>query len=213
MAAGSEHWQGVYTRKSPEQVSWYRAHLDQSLATIAALQLGKDAAILDVGGGAATLVDDLLARGFHNVTVLDIAEASLNTVKQRLGAGAAQVRWIVGDITQVELPEHAYDFWHDRAVFHFLTDPQDRARYVAAVRRAVRPGGHVLVATFGPDGPQQCSGLDVCRYDADGLHSEFGSEFQRLDALTEVHATPWGSAQQFVYCLCRVTGERAGVPR
>ncbi|MBI5608669.1 MAG: class I SAM-dependent methyltransferase [Deltaproteobacteria bacterium] len=205
MAGYTDHWQGVYTRKAPDQVSWYRAHLDQSLAAIDALRLPPLAGIIDVGGGAATLVDDLVARGFTNVTVLDIAEASLNTAKQRLGARAALVHWLAQDITRAELPAQAYDFWHDRAVFHFLTDPQDRARYVAAVRRSVRPGGHVLVATFGPEGPQQCSGLDVCRYDADRLHDQFGPDFERIDALTEVHATPWGSQQQFVYCLCRVS--------
>ena len=128
----------------------------------------------------------------------------LSTSKQRLGSRAERVSWVVGDVTGAALLEAGYDFWHDRAVFHFLREPEARQRYVAQVRRALKPGGHILVATFGPQGPERCSGLDVVRYDAAGIHGEFGPDFERLDSLTEVHATPWGSEQQFVYCLCRV---------
>ncbi len=199
------HWDAIYTTKSPDGVSWYRPHLEQSIAFIENAGLPLDSAIIDVGGGASTLVDDLLARGFSNVTVLDLSAKAIEAAKTRLGDRAAQVHWIVGDITEVELPHHAYAFWHDRAVFHFLRDADARRRYVAAVRHALKPLGHVVVATFGPEGPLRCSGLDVVRYDSDGIHAEFGGAFRKVSSTTEVHATPWGSEQQFVYCYCRLS--------
>jgi SAM-dependent methyltransferase len=199
-----QHWERVYERKRPDQVSWYRPHLEQSLHFIDAARVGPDAAVIDVGGGASTLVDDLVARGYSNVTVLDLSPTAIAEAKARLGQQAARVRWLVADITQVELPPSAYDFWHDRAVFHFLRDADERRRYVAAVRRSVKPGGHVLVATFGPQGPDRCSGLDVVRYGADELHAQFGGEFQKVGSATEVHTTPSGAEQQFVYCYCRL---------
>ena len=202
------HWDAVYGRKASDEVSWYRPHLDQSMEFIERAGLSRDAALIDVGGGTSTLVDDLLARGFTRVTVLDLSAAAIEATKRRLGERADGVRWIVGDITRVELPEGAFDFWHDRAVFHFLREPDERARYVAAVRRALKPGGHIVVATFGPEGPERCSGLDVVRYDADRLHDEFGAPFEKVASVTETHTTPWGSEQQFVYCYCRATGER-----
>jgi SAM-dependent methyltransferase len=200
-----EHWEGVYERKSAEQVSWYRPHLERSIAFIDKAGLALDAGIIDVGGGASTLVDDLLARGYCNVSVLDISTQAMDVARARLGAHADNVKWLAGDITRIDLPEHAYAFWHDRAVFHFLSDAEDRRRYVAAVRHALEPGGHIVVATFGPEGPERCSGLDVVRYNADGLHTEFGGEFQKVSSATEVHQTPWGSEQQFVYCYCRMS--------
>ncbi len=198
-----EHWEAVYERKRPEQVSWYRPHLEQSLRFIEAAGLGPDAAIIDVGGGASTLVDDLLERGYSNVTVLDISARAIDAAKARLGKRAAGVHWLVADITTVDLAPATYDFWHDRAVFHFLREEPERRRYVAAVTRSVKPGGHVLVATFGPDGPTKCSGLDVVRYGADELHAELGADFQKVDRATEIHTTPSGIEQQFVYCHCR----------
>jgi ubiquinone/menaquinone biosynthesis C-methylase UbiE len=203
--ADKEHWEGVYGRKESDQVSWYRPHLERSLAFIEAAHIGHTARIIDVGGGASTLVDDLLARGYRDVTVLDLSAKAMDAAKGRLGARAADVSWVVGDITRVELPANAYDFWHDRAVFHFLRDADDRRRYVAAVRRSVKKGGHILVATFGTEGPERCSGLDVVRYSPDGLHAEFGGEFTKVGSETEVHTTPWGSEQQFVYCYCRLS--------
>ncbi|HEY7373211.1 MAG TPA: methyltransferase domain-containing protein [Polyangia bacterium] len=203
-----EHWESVYRSKAADQVSWYRPHLERSLRTIEAAGLNRDAAIIDVGGGASTLVDDLLARGYTNVTVLDVSPQALETAKARLGARAARVRWLVADVTRADLPAAAYDCWHDRAVFHFLREEAERRRYVAAVRRSVKPGGHVLIATFGPDGPSRCSGLDVVRYGADQLHAAFGGEFQKVDSATEIHTTPGGKPQQFVYCHCRL-----GAPR
>jgi 2-polyprenyl-3-methyl-5-hydroxy-6-metoxy-1,4-benzoquinol methylase len=199
-----EHWEAVYEKKDPEEVSWYRPHLEQSLGFIEEAGLNRDAAIIDVGGGASTLVDDLLARGYVDVTVLDISPTAIESAKARLGARASAIRWLTADITQTDLGAGVYDFWHDRAVFHFLRHEEDRRRYVAAAKRCVRPGGHVLVATFGPEGPDRCSGLDVVRYDPDGLHAEFGAAFQKVGSSSEVHATPWGTEQQFVYCYCRV---------
>lgn len=150
------------------------------------------------------MVDDLLDRGFGAVTVADLSQVALDLVRARLGERARQVQVIVGDITQVQLPENAYDLWHDRAVFHFLTDPAARSAYVSQVLRALRPGGRIVIATFGPQGPERCSGLPVERYDERTLHSTFGEEaFTKIGHEREVHQTPWGTEQEFVYCYCR----------
>lgn len=197
------HWDRVYTSKPTDAVSWYQPHADQSLHMIRDAGLPLSASIIDVGGGASTLVEDLLAQGFTNLSVLDLSAAALSAVRQRLGVAADTVRWIEGDVTQLALPQHAYDLWHDRAVFHFLTDPGQRQAYVSAVLRAVKPGGHVIVATFAEDGPSECSGLPVMRYDAGGLHAEFGAPFTLLRHEREEHHTPFGSTQKFIYCYCR----------
>jgi len=202
----SEHWDAVYRHKSPDQASWYRPHLERSIKFIDDAALPKDAAIIDVGGGTSTLVDDLLDRGYSNITVLDISMTAIASAKERLALRAGAVTWMVADITQVELPEHRYHFWHDRAVFHFLRDEAARRRYVAAARRALKPGGHIIVAAFGPSGPERCSGLEVMRYGAEELHAEFGGAFKKVASCSEVHTTPWGSEQEFVYCYCRVPG-------
>jgi len=198
------HWEEVYQTKAVDEVSWYRPHLEVSLKLIEGAKAGASGAVIDVGGGEATLVDDLLARGYTDVTVLDISAVAIAVAKSRLGLAADPVHWITGDITTVDLEPARYDIWHDRAVFHFLTEADDRAAYVRQVSRAVKPGGHVIVATFGVGGPEKCSGLDVVRYDAENLHNEFGPKFRLLDSLTEVHETPWGTPQQFMYCFCRV---------
>ena len=199
-----EHWEELYRRKRSGEASWYRPHLDRSIQFIERAGLSPSAAILDVGGGASTLVDDLLDRGFTNVTVLDLSEKAMAEAKERLGQRGQAVTWIVGDITEVDLPVHRFDFWHDRAVFHFLTEEAARRRYVATVRRALGPNGHILVATFGPEGPDHCSGLSVVRYSAEGIHGQFGDEFSRVGSETEIHQTPWGVEQEFVYCYCRI---------
>jgi len=199
------HWDDVYGKKAPDQVSWYRPHLERSLRFIEEARIPKHAAIIDVGGGASTLVDDLLERGYSNLTVLDISSKAIISAKKRLGPRAASVIWIEADITYVNLPKHHYDFWHDRAVFHFLLDVGARRRYVAAAHHTVRPGGHIVVATFGPSGPEQCSGLEVMRYRPEEIHAEFGDTFRKVSSASEVHKTPWGKEQEFVYCDCRMS--------
>ncbi|MCC6348735.1 MAG: class I SAM-dependent methyltransferase [Candidatus Eisenbacteria bacterium] len=201
-----EDWDAIYHQKAADRVSWYRPHLERSLAFIQGAHLEARAAIIDVGGGASTLVDDLLDRGFTDLTVLDISMTAIAGAKRRLGPRAAKVSWVVADITQIELQEHCLDFWHDRAVFHFLCETGARRRYVEAVRRALKPGGHIVVATFGPHGPKQCSGFEVTRYSPDELHGEFGSPFEKVESCEEMHLTPWGSEQEFVYCHCRMVG-------
>jgi 2-polyprenyl-3-methyl-5-hydroxy-6-metoxy-1,4-benzoquinol methylase len=199
-----QHWDNVYTTKAPNAVSWYRPHLERSLALIERAAVAHTAAIIDVGGGESTLVDDLLLRGYRNITVLDVSQTAIDMTKERLGSAAEQVCCLVGDITEIELPQSAYDVWHDRAVFHFLVSPEHRVAYVRQVARSVKPGGHVIVSTFGPEGPTRCSGLEVVRYDADLLHAEFGARFHLVESSKELHHTPFGTTQQFLYCYCRL---------
>jgi SAM-dependent methyltransferase len=198
-----EHWERVYATKKPTEVSWFQPHPEVSLRLIRGTGAGPDDPIVDVGGGASTLVDDLLAAGYRAVTVLDLSATALKVARERLGPRAASVTWLEADVTRAALPERFFRVWHDRAVFHFLTDAGDRARYVDAVRRAVRPGGHVIVATFALDGPFQCSGLDVVRYDPASLHAQFGGDFDLAGSTEEIHHTPFGKEQKFVYCFCR----------
>ena len=198
------HWEKIYTTKTSDQVSWYRPHLETSLALIMRSISDRLASIIDVGGGESTLVDDLFEQGFRNITVLDVSHAAIDVNKTRLGEKAGGIHWIVADITKVELEPRAYDVWHDRAVFHFLTAQEQRAAYVRQVARAVKPGGDVIVSTFGPGGPAKCSGLDVVRYDAESLHDEFGARFRLVESSKELHQTPFGTTQQFLYCTCRV---------
>jgi len=198
------HWEKIYTEKAPDAVSWYRPHLETSLALIEKARTGISASVIDVGGGESTLVDDLLARGYENITVLDISQTAMEANRKRLGKASEHVQWLVADITKVELEPSVYDVWHDRAVFHFLTAPDDRLAYVRQVTRAMKPGGNVIVSTFGPQGPTKCSGLEVVRYDAESLHQEFGAHFRLLDSCEEMHRTPFGTVQQFLYCLCRI---------
>ena len=198
-----KHWENVYSTKPADAVSWYQEHASCSLELIRNTGIPLDASIIDVGGGASTLADDLVAAGYSDVSVLDLSGAALAAARNRLGRNSGKVTWIEADITRVELPAHKYGVWHDRAVFHFLTGAMDRAAYVDAVLRLVRPGGHVIVATFAEDGPLQCSGLPVMRYSADGLHAEFGEPFMLLEHRKEAHRTPWGTVQKFVYCYCR----------
>jgi len=201
-----DHWERMYATRAPEAVSWYQSHADLSLRLIQDSGIAANASIVDVGGGTSTLVDDLVAAGFTNVNVLDISGSALAVAKRRLGASAAKVRWLEIDITKDRLPFQAFDLWHDRAVFHFLTTKEDRSAYVQSVLRSVKPGGHVIVATFAEDGPTQCSGLPVVRYRPDQLHSEFGRSFVLLGHEKEAHHTPLGTIQQFVYCYCRRMG-------
>lgn len=198
------HWENVYTTKAPDEVSWYRRHLETSLALIGRAARAPEASIIDIGGGESTLVDDLLIRGYKNITVLDVSPTAIEVTKKRLATAAERVHWLIGDIVEIELEPQAYDVWHDRAVFHFLTTPEQRRTYVRQVTRAVKPGGHVIVSTFGPEGPTRCSGLDVMRYDAESLHDEFGKSFRLVESCKELHATPSRTAQQFLYCYCQL---------
>jgi len=201
------HWERVYQTKLPTEVSWYRPHLEVSLQLIEEAAPNRDSHIIDVGAGESTLVDDLQTCGYRNLAVLDISSTALDGAKQRLGNRAIDVAWICGDVTKMALPSQHYDVWHDRAVFHFLTNAADRAANVRLVARAVKPGGHVIVATFGPEGPTKCSGLDVLRYNSEALHDEFGSHFRLVKHLDERHQTPSGAIQQFTYCYCKISSE------
>lgn len=198
-----EHWDGVYGRNSATSVSWFAPHLSESLRYIKAAAPDRSSSIVDVGGGESTLVDDLVDARYTNLTVLDISEKALKVTQERLGASSNYVAWRAQDILEDELPANAYDVWHDRAVFHFLTEPHQRQRYVAQVLRALKPNGFAIVGTFGPDGPQKCSDLPVARYEPDALHREFGEPFQLIRDSVEIHKTPRGGEQQFVYCFCR----------
>jgi len=198
-----EHWENVYQTKGREEVSWFREHLDTSLKMITNTGVGKEAAIIDVGGGNSTLVDDLLVAGFVDVSVLDISANAIKGSKERLGDKAKDINWIVADITEVALPEDHFDVWHDRAVFHFLPAKADRRNYVQPLMRSLKRGGHIIVASFSLDGPQKCSGLDVMRYSPESMHDEFGSPFQLVESIGETHNTPFGTTQDFVYCYCR----------
>lgn len=198
-----DHWEKVYSTKAATEVSWFQEHAQLSLKLIRDANTPVSATIIDVGGGASTLVDDLLDNSYEKVTVLDLSEAALNTAKARLGERAVRVHWMAANILEVELPKDAFDVWHDRAVFHFLTTEAERQSYVRQVLHAVKPGGLVIVATFSEDGPTKCSGLPVMRYSAEDLHSEFGEPFQLLGHEKESHHTPGGNDQKFVYCFCK----------
>jgi len=201
--SSKSHWEHVYATKAADAVSWFQPRAERSLRLIGETGVPRDAAIIDVGGGASRLVDGLLADGYENLTVLDLSVAALEKAKERIGDQAAQVRWIEADITQTTLPEATYDVWHDRAVFHFLTELEQRQAYIQSVLRSVKPGGHVLIATFAEDGPTQCSGLPVRRYRAETLQAELGESFTLIRHEDEDHDTPFGTVQPFVYCHFR----------
>ncbi|MBK8253142.1 MAG: class I SAM-dependent methyltransferase [Polyangiaceae bacterium] len=197
------HWDNVYTTKLPTQVSWFQPHAARSLEIIQKTGVVKTASIVDVGGGASTLVDDLLANGYTRLTVLDISGPALQAAQARLGESASKVKWVEANVLEAPFEVGEFDVWHDRAVFHFLTSAQDRTAYVQKVLAAVKPGGFVIVATFAGDGPEKCSGLPVQRYEPNELHSEFGNTFELMGHERETHTTPAGGAQKFVYCFCR----------
>jgi SAM-dependent methyltransferase len=197
------HWEKVYSEKSAVDVSWYQPHLRQSLQLITACQLPASARIVDVGGGASTLVDDLLALGFTDLTVIDLAATAFRQSQERLRERARHVTWLQGDATTELLDADSVDLWHDRAVFHFLTDEPRRAAYLEQVSRCVRPGQFVILGTFAPNGPERCSGLPVARYSPDELASALGPTFEKLAEASEEHTSPRGAVQPFSYVLCR----------
>jgi 2-polyprenyl-3-methyl-5-hydroxy-6-metoxy-1,4-benzoquinol methylase len=196
-------WEQIYAERDPTRVSWYQAHPEYSLNLIGETGARSEASIIDVGGGASTLVDHLLTAGYTNVTVLDIARKAIEQAKARLGDLANKVTWHEGDITTYT-PERQYDIWHDRAVFHFLVDGEDRARYLATLDSALKPDGHAIIATFSENGPSQCDGLEVVRYSPETLSRELAPLLRLVETLVEEHQTPAGGVQQFVYCrFCR----------
>lgn len=197
----AQHWDRVYETKSPEEVSWYSPHLETSIELIKRVSNDRTRAIIDVGGGESTLVDDLLSSGYTDVTVLDISEKAIEVTKQRLGMPAGRVKWIGQNICETDLPADRYHLWHDRAVFHFLTTPEQRAAYISRAATVIRRNGHLIIGTFGPQAPERCSGLDVVRYDAAALQEEFGPQFHLLDSQITQHVTPARELQQFLYCL------------
>ncbi len=197
-----DHWETVYQTKSPTEVSWYEPTPEKSLELITKAGISHEQQIIDVGGGASTLVDCLLAESYSNVTVLDISANAIATAQERLGNKAGAAKWLIADITTAPLAPQSYDLWHDRAVFHFLTNADDRRRYIELVNYALKPGGHIIVATFAPDGPTKCSGLEVSRYAPEELHSEFGENFKLMHSEHEQHHTPFGTEQSFIYCYC-----------
>ena len=198
------HWEQVHATKDREQVSWFSPHLARSLELIERAAPDRSASILDVGAGQSTLVDDLLGLGYEKITVLEISQTALDALKARVRQqpGAA-IQWICADVTETVLPEGSFDAWHDRAVFHFLTEAGQRRAYVERVRRALKPGGSLIVSTFGPSGPERCSGLAAMRYDASSLGSEFGDRFRLVESSLELHETPSGAVQQFLSCWHR----------
>jgi SAM-dependent methyltransferase len=202
VASGSEHWETVYATKGEAEVSWFQDDPAPSLAMIDAAGVTASASIVDIGGGASRLVDVLVARGHRDLTILDLSGAALQTARHRLGPGATSVEWIVADATKWR-PSRRFDIWHDRAAFHFLTGEAQRRDYVAALGGAVPLGGHAIIATFAPDGPEKCSGLPVMRYDGEALARELGAGFARVETRAHLHETPWKATQSFQFSLFR----------
>jgi 2-polyprenyl-3-methyl-5-hydroxy-6-metoxy-1,4-benzoquinol methylase len=196
------YWERVYKTHAADQVGWYEADPVMSRRFIGEAIAGGARSVIDIGGGASALVDHLLDLDLERVAVLDVSETGLALAKQRLADRATTVEWIAEDVTQLG-SVGTFDVWHDRAVFHFLTSPMDRDRYVRVAERTVRPGGTAIMATFAPDAPDHCSGLEVCRYDAWQLAEECGPKFELLEAQQYVHMTPSGRPQSFVYSRFR----------
>jgi 2-polyprenyl-3-methyl-5-hydroxy-6-metoxy-1,4-benzoquinol methylase len=194
------HWERIYQTKSPVETSWFQPHLQTSLDWISEAAPDRSASIIDVGGGESTLADDLLARQYCFLSILDIAETAIRKSQDRLGAAAKNIKWLAGDVTEVALRPRTYDVWHDRAVFHFLTEPDQRLAYVRQLSSSLKIGGHVVIATFGPQGPERCSGLVAKRYNAESLQNELGRDFRLVRSSVVKHQTPFGTAQQFLYC-------------
>ena len=197
------HWQNVYRTKSADSVSWYRPHLDLSLEILTAAGLSGESRIIDVGAGASTLVDDLIERGVRDVTVLDVSEQALAVAQRRLGERARTVKWHAADLLTAQLPRAGFDFWHDRAVLHFLADPADTSRYAHIACESVAIGGYALISGFAPDGPERCSGLPVARRSPQDIAALLGPAFELENSRTERHRTPGGSEQSFAYALLR----------
>ena len=201
MSDSKAHWENVYLSKSSKEVSWHTPRLEKSLELIRGLGLPKTARIIDMGGGASTLPDDLLEQGYQDITVLDISKAALKVSKDRLGEEGKVIHWMEADITQAKLQPDFYDLWHDRAVFHFLTKSEDRQKYIHNLSTALKSCGHVLMAIFGLNGPLKCSGLEIVRYSVKSIERELGDAFRLEKHFIEVHKTPFDTTQEFLYSL------------
>ncbi len=199
MAANrKQHWNEVYAKKSPESLTWFQPRPETSLTLIRNAGLGREARLIDVGGGTSLLTSVLLEEGFQHLSVLDVSDRAIELAKTRLGSRASDIEWYEADLTHFD-PPHRWDLWHDRAVFHCLTAEEDRRAYCRVMDNSVEPGGHVVIATFALDGPTRCSGLEVVRYSPESLHSEMGGQYELRGSIVEVHRTPTGGAQYFVY--------------
>ncbi len=194
-----QHWERVYKKNKPDELGWYQDYPEMSLKLITATGVGVDGNIIDVGGGTSKLAGILLDQGYMRLTVLDISGSSIERAKLQHGEKSKQIEWIEADITKFNFSE-SFDIWHDRAVFHFLTDPIGRREYVDSLNQALKPGGHLIISTFGLKGPPKCSGLNVVRYSAETLHREFGNNFVMIETFDEVHDTPSKVQQHFIYC-------------
>jgi 2-polyprenyl-3-methyl-5-hydroxy-6-metoxy-1,4-benzoquinol methylase len=194
-----EHWDKIYSTKQPEEVSWFQVYPKTSMEFITLFNLSKSAKIIDIGGGDSLFVDALLEQGFSDVTVLDISANAIERAKQRLGTKASQVKWIVSDVTEFD-PSEKYDFWHDRAAFHFLTTEELADKYVQIAQRGIAPGGHLILGTFSEAGPKKCSGLDIKQYSEESMSSKFEDGFKRIKCIKEDHRTPFNTIQNFLFC-------------
>ena len=201
LMSSKAHWEAIFRNAKSNEVSWYQPHLRLSMRLFTRAGVSVRSSVIDIGGGDSTLVDDLLAKGIQDVTVLDISPEALSRARERLGANAESVRWIEADVTRAQLPSSYFDVWHDRAVFHFLVNRQERAAYTRILGSALRPSGYVIVATFAHDGPTRCSGLPTVRYSPSELQAELGPLYELIEAEPENHRTPFGAEQRFVYCL------------
>ena len=197
-----QHWEFIYENRQPDEVSWYQPVPETSLEFIKKSKLTKKAAIIDVGGGESFLIDELLEGGFRNVTLLDISDAAIRHARQRVGDAAKQVNWLVTDILEFE-PEELYDFWHDRATFHFLTGEPEIRQYQELVNKAVKPGGYLVIATFSESGPKRCSGLEIHQYSENAIINLFSEKFNVLECKREDHITPYNTVQNFLFCFFR----------
>ena len=201
----ASHWEDIYASKNLKNVSWFQSHPTQSLNIIHRSDIPKKANIIDVGGGASNLVEELLKEGYENISVLDISSNALTTTQRRLGERSKQVQWIIADVLTADLPLQRFDLWHDRAVMHFLTNINDRKTYRSKVLASLKPGGFIVILAFAEDGPDHCSGLPVQRFSIDALTNEFGKNFYLVAGEKFSHFTPSGMEQKFVFCLFQLT--------
>lgn len=197
-----KHWENIYETKASDQVSWFQVYPKTSMEFVSIFDLPKTAEIIDIGGGDSNFADNLIQAGFKNVTVLDISSNAIEKAKARLGANASLVKWIVSDVTEFE-PEHQYDFWHDRAAFHFLTSEDQANKYVEIASGGVKQNGHLILGTFSEAGPKKCSGLEIKQYSEVSMSQKFESEFERIKCIHEDHQTPFNTVQNFLFCSFR----------